>query len=263
VCNFPEVAADAIVDVLIGQDHIDLHYSRCDVKGEPGEPIARLGLLGWTCIGQPELKDGTTVQRSHLAYTFFTRPQVLDEINHSLKRFWEVDSMGTILHSPVMTDEEKLAIHKVRESLKNDGERYQVAVPWRDERPMLEANYEMASKRLENTEKRLLRLKNVGEEYEKIILAYQQQGYIRKVESSKESIPEGKVWYLSHFPVIRPDEVRTKTRIVFYASAKFRETSLNDLILPGPKLQNNLFDVLMRFRRYPVAVVCDIKEMYL
>ena len=40
VCNFPEATADSIVDVLIGQDHIDLHYSRCDVKGHPGEPIA-------------------------------------------------------------------------------------------------------------------------------------------------------------------------------------------------------------------------------
>ncbi len=85
VCNFPEVAADTIVDVLIGQDHIDLHYSRCDVKGHPGEPIARLGPLGWTCIGHPELKGSTSVQRSNLAYTFFVRPQVLDEINHSLK----------------------------------------------------------------------------------------------------------------------------------------------------------------------------------
>ncbi len=46
-----------------------------------------------------------------------------------------------------------------------------IAVPWRDEHPTLEANYEMAVKRLENTEKRLLRLKSVGEEYDKIISA--------------------------------------------------------------------------------------------
>ena len=171
--------------------------------------------------------------------------------------------MGTNQISSVMNDEEKLAVNKVRQSLTNDGERYQVAVPWRHEHPTLEANYKMAVRRLENTEKRLLRLKDVGEEYQKIISAYQQKGYIRKVDSSKETLPEGKVWYLPHFPVIRPDKVTTKMRIAFYASAKHRNTSLNDQILPGPKLQNDLFDVLMRFRRYPVAVVCDIKEMYL
>ena len=178
VCNFPEAAADSIVDALIGQDHIDLHYSRCDVKGHPGEPIARLGPLGWTCIGHPDVKGGIFVQSSNLAYTFFVRPHVFDEINQSLKRFWEVDSMGTNQISSVMNDEEKLAVNKVRQSLTNDGERYQVAVPWRHEHPTLEANYKMAVRRLENTEKRLSRLKDVGEDYQKIISAYQQKGYI-------------------------------------------------------------------------------------
>ena len=35
------------------------------------------------------------------------------------------------------------------------------------------------------------------------------------------------------------------------------------MILPGPKLQGDLFDVLLRFRRYPVRLACDIREMYL
>lgn len=39
--------------------------------------------------------------------------------------------------------------------------------------------------------------------------------------------------------------------------------SLNDVIHAGPKLQRELFDVLIRFRRNPVALVCDIQEMYL
>ncbi len=55
----------------------------------------------------------------------------------------------------------------------------------------------------------------------------------------------------------------SRTRIVFDSSAKHHGVSLNDMILPGPKLQNSLFNVLMRFRRYPVAVACDIREMYL
>ena len=31
----------------------------------------------------------------------------------------------------------------------------------------------------------------------------------------------------------------------------------------GPKLQKDLFDVLLRFKKLPVAVVCDIAEMHL
>ena len=133
-----------------------------------------------------------------------------------------------------------------------------------NDRPKLTNNYEMAVSRLKNTEKRLLGQRATGEVYKTIIGAYQEKGYIRKVENrprEKESV-DG-VWYLPHSPVCRPDKSTTKTRIVFDASAKFNGTSFNDEIHPGPKLQNSLFDVLIRFRRYLVAVVCDIKEMYL
>ena len=45
--------------------------------------------------------------------------------------------------------------------------------------------------------------------------------------------------------------------------AKYEGVSLNDVVHQGPKLQRDLFDVLMRFRRFPIALVCDIAEMYL
>ena len=35
VCTFPDPAADPIVDVLIGQDQINLHLSKCDVRENP------------------------------------------------------------------------------------------------------------------------------------------------------------------------------------------------------------------------------------
>ena len=70
-------------------------------------------------------------------------------------------------------------------------------------------------------------------------------------------------WYLPHFAVVRTERVTTKTRVVFDASAKCKGVALNDMMHQGPKLQNDLFDVLLHFRRYPIVVVCDIAEMYL
>ena len=63
--------------------------------------------------------------------------------------------------------------------------------------------------------------------------------------------------------VVRPDRTTTKIRIVFDASTKCEGVSLNDTILPGTKLQKNLNDVLPRFRKHPVALVCGIAEIYL
>lgn len=47
-------------------------------------------------------------------------------------------------------------------------------------------------------------------------------------------------------------------RPVLEASVKFKGLSLNDVLHQGPKLQNDLVDVLVRFRRLPIALVCDI-----
>ena len=68
---------------------------------------------------------------------------------------------------------------------------------------------------------------------------------------------------MPHFLVLRPDRPTTKTRIVFDASAKSAGVSLNDVIHQGPKLQRDLFNILIRFRQHPVALISDISEMYL
>ncbi|CAH3022996.1 unnamed protein product, partial [Porites evermanni] len=40
--QFPKPGPHPLVDILIGVDHVDLHYSFKDVKGRPGEPVAIL-----------------------------------------------------------------------------------------------------------------------------------------------------------------------------------------------------------------------------
>ena len=56
---------------------------------------------------------------------------------------------------------------------------------------------------------------------------------------------EGWIWFLLQFPVCRADKTTTKTPIAFDGTAKHDGVSLNDMILPGTKLQSNLFHVLL------------------
>ena len=53
-----------------------------------------------------------------------------------------------------------------------------------------------------------------------------------------------------------------KVRVVFDCAARFRETSLNDQLLQGPDLMNNLTGVLLRFRQERVALVADVEQMF-
>ena len=51
-------------------------------------------------------------------------------------------------------------------------------------------------------------------------------------------------------------------RIVYDLAARYGGVSLNDTMLPEPKLQQDVFDVLLRFRSNPVALVADLTEMF-
>ena len=79
--KFPQVGPRPIVDLLIGVDQADLLYSLRDVRGEPGEPIARLTPLGWTCIGNPEVP----VERTQTSFTFFLNDS--HELNCLVRRY--------------------------------------------------------------------------------------------------------------------------------------------------------------------------------
>ena len=142
----------------------------------------------------------------------------------------------------------------------NDG-RYSIAVPWKEQRPELPNNRQVAEFRLCSTERNLKKKEFVEKEYQKTIKTYVEKGYLRKVPENEAPPPE--VWYLPHFPIVRMSKSTTKVRIVFDCSAKCNGISLNDVIHAGPKLHRELFDVLICFRRNPVALVCDIQEMYL
>ena len=137
---------------------------------------------------------------------------------------------------------------------------YRVGIPWNCDNPDLPSSYKMALQRLQKNEKRLKRIPEVSKAYSDCIQRYVKEGYVKKVPAADHSNTK---WFLLHFPVLRPDKDTTKTRTVFDAAAKVEGVSLNDKIYQGPKIQRDSFDVLLRFRRYPIAVVCDIEEMYL
>ena len=53
-----------------------------------------------------------------------------------------------------------------------------------------------------------------------------------------------------------------KVRVVFHASAKFQNTSLNNKQFPGVDFLNNLVFVLLRFREGHFVFIGDIKRMF-
>ena len=55
---------------------------------------------------------------------------------------------------------------------------------------------------------------------------------------------------------------KNKIHVVFNCSAQNEGKSLNSELLQGPDLTNSLIEVLIRFRREPIAIMRDIEAMY-
>lgn len=51
-------------------------------------------------------------------------------------------------------------------------------------------------------------------------------------------------------------------RVFFDSSAKHEGVALNNVLLSGPDLNNALLGVLIRFRREPIAITADVKQMF-
>lgn len=70
--------------------------------------------------------------------------------------------------------------------------------------------------------------------------------------------------YLPHHAIVRTDHDTTKLRVVYDASAKLdSQPSLNDCLYVGRKFNQKIFNLLVRFRSYPIGLTADIKKAFL
>ena len=55
----------------------------------------------------------------------------------------------------------------------------------------------------------------------------------------------------------------TKLRILYDASARGTNSlSLNDCLFFGPKFDQQILDILLRFRTYKIALIADIEKAF-
>lgn len=70
-------------------------------------------------------------------------------------------------------------------------------------------------------------------------------------------------YYIPHHAVVKEESTTTKVRVVFDASCKTSSgKSLNDILMLGPTIQENLMDIIIRSRQYKYAMAADIAKMY-
>lgn len=251
--EFPKLPGTRSIDILIGSDYPELSLSLEERFGQPGEPVARLTPLGWTCIGRVSSLESGAVS-CHAVVEDGTS----EDLTTLLRRSWELDTLGIRKVSDTMSSDDRMVLERAEQGMRFVGDRYQVSIPWKQGHPSLPDNRSEAVKRLVSLEKSLHRRgSDMCARYQEAMQDNFRKGYFEELQ---EPSPGG--WYLPHFAVVREDKTSTKIRIVFDGSSRFNGMSLNESMHAGPKLQNDILSVLVRFRFKSIAVVGDIKEMF-
>ena len=98
---------------------------------------------------------------------------------------------------------------------------------------------------------------DVKQQYRDFIKQFVDMGHLEEAPQTS-----GLCYYLPHHTVFK-DSTTTKLRVVFDASS----TSpigyfLNDCLLLGPRLQDDVFDILIRFRLHQYSLSADVAKMY-
>ncbi|XP_071483331.1 uncharacterized protein [Diadema antillarum] len=255
------------VELLVGADTPEAFWNLEQRVGNPKEPYAVRTPLGWTLMGPVSGKRQSTTS----FHANFTRLED-DSLEQQLKQFWRVDFGGYLNQDNVGDSVEDLRALKVmKESAVMVDGHYQVALPWRSYPPVLPNNRRLAEARLGYLKKRLERNEALRDKYVETVSDYIAKGYAKEVEcipsdvsaesATQEEASNEPVWYLPHHAVVHPRK-KDKVRVVFDCAARYGGTSLNEQLLQGPDLTNNLVGVLTRFRQEQVAIVADIQSMF-
>ncbi|XP_017763965.1 PREDICTED: uncharacterized protein LOC108553536 [Eufriesea mexicana] len=182
--------------------------------------------------------------------TFLTTP------TFDLQRFWELEEVSKTRH---FSSEEQESEHHYRDHVRRDKNgRYIVALPFNEKKTQLGESRSRALNRLLSLERKFQRDPELKREYSDVMKEYLDLGHMSEVEPRDS---EG--FYLPHHAVIKLTSTTTKTRVVFDGSAKSSSgLSLNDTLLTGPTIQNDIFAHLIRFRSHAYVLTGDIEKMY-
>ena len=267
ICKLPELSDLQLADpsctgslqpdVLIGLDHYWKFFTGEMIYTSEG-PVAMKTRLGWVISGPmagPIEHPTTTGLITHVLKVGTASPEERNKrLERQLSKFWELESLGIV-------DQECSVYEQFADIVHFHQGRYEVLLPWKDASMSIPDNYRLCLRRLHNLLKRLYQNTKLLEQYDDVITQQARLGIIEPVEA--EMGLNRQIHYLPHHGVFKQDKQTTKLRIVYDASARNHGPSLNDCLHVGPKFNQKILEILLRFRVHNVALVGDIEKAFL
>ncbi|XP_062556931.1 uncharacterized protein LOC134221760 [Armigeres subalbatus] len=248
----PSFCVSSGVDLVLGNQAFFDFFST-GRKISLGELLPTLydSVFGWIISGGIAEGNSNLHINCNLAAT--------DRLEDLLTRFWSIEEVESAQnYSPTEGRCEVLFSSTIQRGA--DG-RYSVSLP-KDENVIsrLGESKEIAFRRFLATERRLTRDSNLRKQYVDFMEEYRRLGHMRKIELDSEVIHR---CFLPHHPVLKEASTTTKVRVVFDASCKTASgLSLNDALLAGPTIQQDLRAIVLRCCTKQILMVADVEKMF-
>ncbi|XP_049305911.1 uncharacterized protein LOC125776614 [Bactrocera dorsalis] len=235
----PSFGVPGKIDLLLGADIFFDFLKEEKLSIENVNYKLQNSVFGWLIYGSTNISS----KLAHCGVvTYFD-----EKLDNQLKKFWEIESIENkcVNQTKEETHCEEHFINNFKISV--DG-KFTVALPFKKENINLGDSSLQAKRRFLSLEKKLKNNEIVREQYKQFMKEYIRLGHTEEIKNV--NLFKSK-YYLPHHCVLKPDSTTTKLIVVFDASCKTdKNVSLNSIMHSGPKLQENLFNILLRFRKH-------------
>lgn len=243
----PRFHVPAPVDVLLASNTTlsVLSVGQIRLNHEESQIVLQKTILGWVVAGGSE---SLTISSKSTCNVI--------KLDKLLERFWVIEEID---HEPLKSrDDIACERHYVENTKRDESGRYIVRFPFRDNKFELGHSRKHALQRFYALERKFESNPVYKEQYSKAMDEYITLGHMTLCEDESE---DG--YYIPHHAVIKESSETTKFRPVFDASARTSTgISLNDVLMPGPTIQDSIFKQILRFRTHRYVVTADIEKMY-
>ncbi|GAB1860689.1 hypothetical protein CAJAP_01768 [Camponotus japonicus] len=255
----PEFYRCSDIDILIGAELFWQLLCIGRLKSSRAHPTLQKTLFGWIVAGRIDNDAYWACEREagvfHVTITDA-------ELQNQLSKFWRIEENFRPADS--YSSEERFCERHFVDNIRRDFEgRVIVTLPIIEHKlKELGETRDTAMRRFHSLERRLNRDLNLKSQYVAFMREYLSLGHMKLIDETNDNknLP---ICYLPHHCVLRPLNETTKLRVVFDALCKGSNgISLNDTLMVGPTVQQDLFSIILRFRTFQFVFSADITKMY-
>ncbi|XP_060536764.1 uncharacterized protein LOC132708412 [Cylas formicarius] len=242
------------IDVLLGATIFFDILNYGQMKLGKKNPILQNTKLGWVLAGPMQCNGFDNKSDSKCFLN-------VDKLSRQIEKFWQLENVDNP-HSKLSNEELDCEIHFRENTRVNSNGQYEVKLPLKDSYVELGQSLPTAIKRLHFLEKRLARAPDTEAQYISFLREYEKMGHMTRL-TEREINEAALSYYIPHHVVFKDQSCTTRARVVFDASCVTSTgLSLNEVMKLGPKVQSDLFDIIVRMRTHKIVLTADIEKMY-